>query len=149
MILKFSDIELPPKSCVMVDGSFDPLHDGHIEYFRAAAEIGLPVLCNIASDSWTLQKHPLLLEQSRRAVVLDSIRHITYVVVGCDSTLRALETVQPKVFAKGRDWLDRGGVPPEELQLCSRLEIEVRYLDTIRNSSTALLANYKLQRDRQ
>lgn len=133
----------------MVDGSFDPLHDGHIEYFRAAAEIGLPVLCNVASDIWTLRKHPILLEQSRRSVVLDSIRHIAYVLVGCDSTLRALEAVKPKVFVKGRDWLDRGGVPSEELLICSQLEIEIRYLNTIRNSSSALLAHFKLQEDRK
>jgi nicotinic acid mononucleotide adenylyltransferase len=31
----------------MVDGAFDPLHRGHIEYFRAAAELGLPLLCNL------------------------------------------------------------------------------------------------------
>ena len=37
----------------MVDGAFDPLHRGHIEYFRAAAErLSAPLLCNVASDSY-------------------------------------------------------------------------------------------------
>ena len=34
----------------MVDGGFDPLHEGHIAYFAAAAELGVPVLCNLASE---------------------------------------------------------------------------------------------------
>jgi cytidyltransferase-like protein len=133
----------------MVDGSFDPLHEGHIEYFKSAAELGLPILCNIASDSWTRQKHPVLLEQSRRAIVLDSIRYISFVLVGCDSTLIALEAVKPKVFAKGRDWLDRGGLPSEELDICARLEIDVKFFDSVRNSSSAILGEFNSQRDRQ
>jgi len=39
------------RKVVMVDGSFDPLHDGHIAYFAEAAALGMPVLCNIAPDS--------------------------------------------------------------------------------------------------
>jgi len=133
----------------MVDGSFDPLHDGHIEYFKAAAEFGLPVLCNIASDRWTRHKHPVLLEQSRRAIVLDSIRYLSFVLVGCSSTLIALETVKPKILAKGRDWLDSGGLPSDELLLCSRLQIDVKYLDSVRNSSSAMLAQFNSQQHRQ
>ena len=29
----------------MVDGAFDPLHHGHIEYFRRAKEVGGTLLC--------------------------------------------------------------------------------------------------------
>ena len=62
----------------MVDGSFDPLHDGHIAYFRGAAEFGIPVLCNVASDSWTVTKHQVLLSQVQRGAVIDAIEVVKH-----------------------------------------------------------------------
>lgn len=139
MILAYPDVGIEKKSCVMVDGSFDPLHDGHIQYFRKAAELGLPVLCNIAPDSWTQKKHPVLLEIAQRAVVLDALRDVAFVLVGAPSTRDALEVVQPRFFAKGNDWITRGGLPEDERALCEANEIEVIFLDTVTNSSSKLL----------
>ena len=139
MILSTADLAQVAGKVVMVDGSFDPLHDGHIEYFRQAAWLGLPVLCNVAPDSWTEKKHPVMLEQAKRAVVLDAIRFISYVVIADLSTAATLEAVQPKIYAKGSDWKARGGIPREEQSICDRLGIEVVYLDTVLNSSTQLV----------
>ena len=139
MILSTADLAQVAGKVVMVDGSFDPLHDGHIEYFRQAAGLGLPVLCNVAPDSWTEKKHPVMLEQDKRAVVLDAIRYISYVVIADLSTAATLEAVHPKIYAKGSDWKASGGIPREEQSICDRLEIEVVYLDTVLNSSTQLV----------
>ena len=139
MILSTADLAQVGGKVVMVDGSFDPLHDGHIEYFRQAAGLGLPVLCNVAPDSWTEKKHPVMLEQAKRAVVLDAIRFISYVVIADLSTAATLEAVHPKIYAKGSDWKARGGIPREEQSICDRLGIEVVYLDTVLNSSTQLV----------
>ena len=139
MILSTADLAQVAGKVVMVDGSFDPLHDGHIEYFRQAAGLGLPVLCNVAPDSWTERKHPVMLEQAKRAVVLDAIRFISYVVIADLSTAATLEAVHPKIYAKGSDWKARGGIPREEQSICDRLGIEVVYLDTVLNSSTQLV----------
>ena len=127
---------------VMVDGSFDPIHDGHIGYFRAASQFGLPVICNVASDSWTVSKHPVLLSQAQRGVVLDSIRYLSYVHLSTLSTREVLQLLQPKMYIKGNDWIARGGVPTEEQQLCDELGIEVKYLETVTNSSSKLLADW-------
>ena len=89
----------------MVDGSFDPLHDGHIEYFRAASAVGLPLLCNVASDEWTSSKHPVLLSQQQRGVVLDAIKYLSFVHLSSTTTLEVLELLQPKIYIKGADWL--------------------------------------------
>ena len=139
MILSFSEYKSLSHQVTMVDGSFDPIHDGHIEYFRRAKELGYPVLCNIAPDSWTASKHPVLLEQKKRAVVLDSIRFIDFVTASSSSTAAVLEAIKPKIYAKGKDWLDRGGIPVSEQEVCLRHHIEVVYLDTVLNSSTNLL----------
>ena len=126
----------------MVDGSFDPLHDGHIAYFRAAAAVGHPLLCNIASDKWTSSKHRVLLSQQQRGVVIDAIKYVSFVHLSATTTLHVLELVQPKVYIKGSDWVARGGVPSDEMEICQKLGIEIMYLDTVTNSSSRLLAEW-------
>ena len=133
----------------MVDGSFDPLHDGHIHYFREASEFGLPVLCNVTSDVWTSSKHRILLNQEQRGVVLDAIRHLSFVHLSAVSTLEVLELLKPKMYIKGNDWVARGGVPASEQKLCSELNIEIKYLPTVSNSSSKLLSNWSSNSDSQ
>ena len=67
MILSFEALSKYENQLTMVDGSFDPLHEGHIEYFRLASKLGFPVICNIAPDSWTASKHRILLNQDQRS----------------------------------------------------------------------------------
>jgi glycerol-3-phosphate cytidylyltransferase-like family protein len=142
MILATEQLREYVGQLVMVDGSFDPIHDGHIGYFRAASQFGLPVICNVASDSWTVSKHPVLLTQNQRGIVLDSIRYLSFVHLSQVSTKDVLRLLQPKKYVKGNDWIARGGVPTEEQQLCDELGIEVKYLETVTNSSSKLLADW-------
>ena len=142
MILATEQLREYVGQLAMVDGSFDPIHDGHIGYFRAASQFGLPVICNVASDSWTVSKHPVLLSQAQRGVVLDSIRYLSYVHLSTISTREVLQLLQPKMYIKGNDWIARGGVPADERQLCDELGIEVKYLETVTNSSSKLLADW-------
>ena len=142
MILSTEQLREYVGQLAMVDGSFDPIHDGHIGYFRAASQFGLPVLCNVASDSWTVSKHPVLLTQNQRGIVLDSIRYLSFVHLSQVSTRDVLRLLQPKMYVKGNDWIARGGVPTEEQQLCDELGIEVKYLETVTNSSSKLLADW-------
>ena len=126
----------------MVDGSFDPLHDGHVGYFHAAAAVGHPLLCNIASDKWTASKHRVLLSQQQRGVVIDAIKYVSFVHLSSTTTLNVLELLKPKVYIKGSDWVARGGVPSDEKEICQKLGIEIMYLDTVTNSSSRLLAEW-------
>lgn len=142
MILDADHLGSLPDRVTMVDGSFDPIHEGHIEYFRLAAGLPHKVFCNIAPDTWTVKKHRVLLSRHQRAVVLDSIRYIDFVHFSSLSTLEVLRRVRPAIYAKGLDWLERGGIPDDERQLCVTLGIEVVYLDSIRNSSSQLLKNF-------
>jgi len=139
MIVEWHDLPTLSGQVVMVDGSFDPLHEGHVAYFEAAAKIGKPVLCNITSDERTSCKHPVLLAQASRAKVIDAIRFITYVHSAVGSTRDVLAQLRPHAYVKGSDWLSKGGVPTEENSLCAQLGIEVRYVNTVLNSSTRLI----------
>ncbi len=123
----------------MVGGGFDPIHDGHVEYIRAAAALGLPVLCNIEPDAYVDGKHPVLLPQDVRARVLDAFRDVAYVHPANNSTEAVLEQLRPRYFVKGRDW--QGRLPPVERRVCTEHRIEVVYADTVINSSSDLIGD--------
>ena len=127
---------------VMVDGSFDPIHEGHIAYFAAACQFGDSVLCNITDDSWTKRKHPVLLPQKTRAIVVDAMRYIAYVHCSTTSTRDVLRQLRPSVYVKGNDWLQRGGIPDDEKVVCEQLGIRVQFVDTVLNSSSRLIEQF-------
>jgi cytidyltransferase-like protein len=138
VILAFEQLKEYRKNVAMVDGAFDPLHRGHIEYFRAAAEqLDVPLLCNVASDRYVWTKHPPLLPEDQRAAIVDAIRFISYTHVNQFDTETILRELQPKYYVKGKDW--DGRLPPEQVKICRELGIEVVYLDTVFESSTRLL----------
>jgi bifunctional ADP-heptose synthase (sugar kinase/adenylyltransferase) len=139
MIVNWNDLPGIAGQVVLVDGSFDPLHEGHIAYFVAAERLGHPVFCNIAHDDWTKKKHPILLPQESRAVVIDAIRSIAYVHCATTSTRDVLEQLRPIAYIKGTDWLQRGGVPEDEVEVCQKLGIKIQYVDTVLNSSSKLI----------
>lgn len=140
MIVGFEDLKDLRKKVVMVDGGFDPLHLGHIEYFRAASELGVPVLCCVASDRYVGTKHKPLLTQDCRAGVIDAIRFVSYVCINESTTANVLKELQPKYYVKGKDWENR--LPSAETIVCTEFGIEVIYLDTVLDSSSRILKNY-------
>ncbi len=148
MILTFEQLKDHRQQVAMVDGAFDPLHRGHIEYFRAAAEqLGAPLLCNVASDRYVRSKHPPLLPEDQRAAIVDAIRYIAYTHVNQFDTETILRELQPKYYVKGRDW--EGRLPPDQVKICREYSIQVVYLDTVLDSSSRILKTYTEQQIRQ
>jgi glycerol-3-phosphate cytidylyltransferase-like family protein len=143
VVIATSDLTGYAGRVTMVDGGFDPLHHGHIAYFRAAAGLGLPVLCNVSPDSYVARKHPPLLAQAERGAVLDAVRYVDFVHLSSGATAEVLEVLSPRYYAKGADW--QGRLPDEETAICGRLGIEVVYLDTVLDSSTGMLQRYDRQ----
>jgi glycerol-3-phosphate cytidylyltransferase len=139
MLLGVSDIHLLPAQFALVDGCFDPLHRGHIEYFQLARSLGLPLLCNLASDAYILARkgRPPLLPQRDRLQVVDAIRHIDFTCLAEHSTAWSLRHFRPRCYVKGADWRDR--LPAEEVRICGELGIEIVYVDCPRDSSTRIL----------
>jgi len=37
---------------IIVSGGFDPIHSGHIEYFKSAKELGDKLIVALNSDEW-------------------------------------------------------------------------------------------------
>ena len=145
MIIGYGDLKKYRRKVAMVDGAFDPLHQGHIEYFARAKEIGGTLLCNIAPDSYTLAKHPPLLAAPQRAVVIDALKSIDYTHVSPVDTETVLRELQPTHYIKGKDW--EGKLPPEQVRICAEEGIEIVFLDSVRDSSTRLLQTFQTGRN--
>jgi cytidyltransferase-like protein len=143
VIVGFDQLPSLAGKVAMVDGAFDPLHAGHIEYFKAAAaRVVQPLLCNIASDSYVRTKaRPPLLPEDARAIVVDAVRYIAYTHINQQDTERILEHLRPSHYIKGADWGARG-LPPRQIEICERLGIEIVYLDTILDSSSRILERF-------
>ena len=147
MILSFDQLQDYRHQVAMVDGAFDPLHRGHIEYFRAAAErLDVPLLCNVASDRYVRTKHAPLLAEDDRAAIVDAIRYISYTHVNRFDTETILRELRPKYYVKGKDW--EGRLPPDQVVICRECGIEVVYLDTVTDSSSRILKQYMEQSHR-
>jgi cytidyltransferase-like protein len=147
VILSYDELVPLRGQVAMVDGAFDPLHSGHIEYFRAARELGAPVLCNVASDRYVSSKHRPLLDEQQRAIIIDAIRYIDYVHIYEKDTETVLRQLRPRFYVKGSDWRERG-LPPEQVEICAEHHIGIVYLDTVTNSSSRILKEYCAQQPR-
>lgn len=140
MIVATNELPSLAGKVAMVSGGFDPIHDGHVRYFAAAAALGYPLLCNVDSDDWVETKHAPLLEQSQRALVIDALRDVAYTHAAQTRVSEVLRQLRPKIFVKGADWAS--GLPEDEQAVCDEHGIEVRFLDTVTNSSSRLLEEF-------
>lgn len=127
----------------MVDGCFDPLHNGHIAYFREAASLGYPVVCSMQSDNYIVKQKERtpILREVERLEVLRSVRYLSEVVLIQKSTLEQLKVLTPKIYFKGHDWKLRG-LPAEEVQVCIKLGVMIRFGSPNLNSSSSIIARF-------
>ena len=129
------------KIVVMADGCFDPVHEGHINYLKAAKNLGSRLVVNIAKDKEIWVKRPYIgpfLPESARIELIKSFRFVDDVIL--INTPEALKQLNPNIYAKGLDW--EGSLPNEEIQICLSLNIQIKYLNTISNSSSNLINNF-------
>jgi bifunctional ADP-heptose synthase (sugar kinase/adenylyltransferase) len=137
VVLTFEELAIYRGKVTMVDGGFDPLHAGHIEYFQKARALGRPLLCNLADDDYIGTKHAVLLPSDQRVAVIDALRDIAYTHMSDHTTEDVLRQLQPFAYVKGKDWEWR--LPAEQVRICQRWGIRIAYVETVAESSTRLL----------
>ena len=97
---------------VIVTGGFDPIHSGHIEYFKHAAKLGQSLVVGLNSDEWLTRKkgQPFMPFDERKAV-LENLRMVDWVIdfddadnTACDAIRRLLDhSYHDIIFANGGD----------------------------------------------
>ena len=93
---------------VFTNGCFDIIHRGHVEYLKEAKKYGDILIVGLNSDSSVRKikgdQRPINKEKDR-AVVLDSIKWVDYVVIFKEKTpLKVIKKIKPDVLVKGGDW---------------------------------------------
>lgn len=141
---------------VVVTGGFDPLHSGHIEYFKAAAALGDWLIVGLNSDRWLARKkgQPFMPFEERKAII-ENLNCVNEVIgfndddgTACDAIMKTLLIYQGSniVFANGGD---RNNLStPEYLKYKDHNRVEFAFGvggDNKRNSSSWILDNWKTQ----
>ena len=98
---------------VLVTGGFDPLHSGHIEYFKAAKALGFLLIVGVNSDAWLTRKKgkPFMNYQERTEVVnaLKWVDHVLSFDDSDDSACSLLETLKKTWIGKGDELIFANG----------------------------------------
>jgi cytidyltransferase-like protein len=80
---------------VLVTGGFDPVHNGHMKYFRAAKALGNLLVVGVNSDSWLERKKGrAFMPHEERVAILSNVRHIDGFVSFDDSDDTAIDAIR-------------------------------------------------------
>lgn len=98
---------------VLCTGGFDPLHGGHIDYFREARKLGTMLVVGINTDSWLERKKGrAFMPINDRKAIIQNLKMVDHCVLYDDrdgSSIEAIKNVQliyPNsliIFANGGD----------------------------------------------
>lgn len=125
---------------VCVSGYFDPIHVGHLEYFKKSKQIGDKLMVIVNNDEQaTLKKGKPFMPVDERIELIKEFKCVDYVVKSVDTdrtVCKTLETVEPKptYFCNGGDQ-NNNTIP--ETDVCEKRGIELRdgFGDKIQSSS--------------
>jgi cytidyltransferase-like protein len=74
------------KAVVLVTGGFDPLHSGHIAYFKEAKKLGTKLVVGVNSDAWlTRKKGRPFMPWTERANIISELKIVDEVIEFDDS----------------------------------------------------------------
>jgi cytidyltransferase-like protein len=99
---------------VLVTGGFDPLHSGHLAYFRTAAKLGHKLYVGLNSDEWlTRKKGRAFMPLDERRAIVGSLKDVYATLTyddsdgsSCKAIQQILDTLKPDdrlIFANGGD----------------------------------------------
>jgi cytidyltransferase-like protein len=105
---------------VLVTGGFDPLHSGHIEYFKEARQLGDKLIVGLNSDAWLARKKGrAFMPCHERSDIIENHKMVDGVILFNDDDNTAVEAIKnvkqlyPNdqiIFANGGD-RNAGNIP--------------------------------------
>ena len=141
---------------VLVTGGFDPLHSGHIEYFKEAKKLGNKLIVGVNSDDWLTRKKgkPFMSFEERCAIIKEL--SVVDKVIGfddsddsaCQAIFHTMSTNTGKIiFANGGDRTNT--TTPEYTTYGDHPQVEFAFGvggKNKANSSSWILDEWKTQR---
>ena len=90
---------------VLVTGGFDPLHSGHIAYFKAARELGDHLVVGVNSDAWlTRKKGRPFMPFEERCAIIKELACVDEVIGFNDDNDSACNAIMQVLSTKGSSW---------------------------------------------
>lgn len=128
---------------VMVSGCFDPLHDGHVSFFKEARRFGDKLIVVIDPDDYTETKHIVFMSLGARQYVISNLSCVD-VAIACRPSITVCDMLRllvPTYYVVGPDHDLQDDVP--EFKVCQQLGITPCTVHPLRhNSSSNLLRSY-------
>jgi len=110
---------------VLVTGGFDPIHSGHIAYFKAARKLGDILIVGVNTDLWlTRKKGRPFMPINERVSIIENLSIVDHCILFSDNDDTAIEAIKnirllyPEahiVFANGGD-RTRDNIPEMEVE---------------------------------
>jgi len=140
-------------SIVLVTGGFDPIHSGHIAYFKAAKALGNKLIVGVNSDNWLMNKKDRpFMPYEERANIVRNLKFVDEVIAFDDQDGTAIQAIRKVkanypneniIFANGGD-RNEDNIPEME-------ERDVTFIFGVggsekKNSSSWILEDYKYPR---
>jgi D-beta-D-heptose 7-phosphate kinase/D-beta-D-heptose 1-phosphate adenosyltransferase len=99
------------KKIVLITGGFDPLHSGHIAYFKAAKALGDILVVGVNSDAWlTRKKGSPFMPYKERAEIVRNIVGVDFVIDFDDTDGSAKHAIR----------MVRASYPQDSIIFCQR-----------------------------
>jgi len=114
-------------SCV--SGYFDPIHVGHLEYFKSAKKIADKLIVIVNNDEQAvMKKGKPFMPVDERIKIIEELKCVDRVVKSVDKDRTVRETIKilepkPTYFCNGGDQ-NNNSIP--ESEICEELGIELR-----------------------
>lgn len=111
---------------IVVSGGFDPIHSGHISYFKAASKLGDKLIVALNSDLWlTNKKGKFFMPFNERKTIISNLVMVDQVIDfvddgkgSCINALEKLKQLYPDdeiIFCNGGDRL-KSNIPEMSVQ---------------------------------
>src|SRR3989344_1243608 len=117
---------------VAVSGGFDPIHIGHVRYFKTARKLGDKLVVILNNDNWLHNKKGFVfMPETERKELIEMFPFVDKVLLTDHkpkdpdiSVVRALRKIRPEIFANGGDRF-KDDIP--EAILCNELGIRMHF----------------------
>lgn len=142
---------------VLVTGGFDPIHSGHIAYFKEAKKLGNTLVVGINSNEWlTRKKGQPFMDINERVEIIKNLSMVDSIIVFDDSDGTAKDAIRhclnvytdsEIIFANGGD-RTKTNIPEMEIVCTNEESSRLKFVFGIggehkMNSSSKILTEWK------